>query len=382
MARPRPATLDVSRPEPAAYLARSVEHGLHHGLPARRRLGPLAAAVGRAGLPTAPLAAALRWLPARPDAALDRLLDDLVAAWPELAAASRALPPSAPDLTAVVVQRSAARTLFVLSPGGRLLVVVKRPGADRSGVDAELAALAAARDADIAPRSLGAVGEAVVQEGLPGAPMRLPAVRPRTADRLDVGAAFHSLGQALARLARVTAGRRDLETQLLAPLDLALRAGVLSPAAERLLSAARRDLRGLDVGVLQHGDLSAQNWMVSGQDFAGLVDWETAVHAGVPGFDALHAGVSLLEHGVGLVRWSPARLEASFAAAWGNSSLFEHVRAAQALSSVAAGVPESMVEPLRLAFFGRRLGRRLRRPSAYVVGPTVAAAAVETVCRS
>lgn len=380
--RPRRATLDVSAPAPARYLADSVVHGLRHGLPARRRLGPAIALAVRGPLPAGALAAALRHRRTHPDPELDRLLDRLVQAWPDLVAVARDLPAVAPPLSAVAVQRSAARTVFVLAPAGRLLLVAKQPGASRAGLDAELAALTAAAGSDIAPRQLGLVGEVAVQEGLRGTALPLPPVRPATAGSLPRGREFDELGAALARLAAATVGHRDLGPQLFAPMGLARGCDLLSDRARRVLAAVARDLAGFDTSVLQHGDLSAQNWMVDHGRFTGLVDWETAEHAGVPGFDVLHAAVSMLEHGVGLVRWSPERVEQSFARAWTSSALFDGVRDAQAASALAAGVPESLLEPLRVAFFARRLGRRMRRPHGYTVGPRVVAAALEVVCRA
>lgn len=385
---PRAATFDTVSPEPADYLAGMLCQALRHGMPARRRGGPLLAWMGRWGLPRAPLAAGLRRLPARPAPALDLLLERVGAAWPELAAASRGLPSNPPPLTALAVQRSAARTVFVFG-GRRLLMVVKQPGDERAGVEREASALRAAAAADIAPRLLGYVDRAPVQEGLLGAPLLVPPVRPSEAHALERCQAFDGLGAALARLAATTAGQRDLRPQLFGPLEAALSSGALSAHAERLLRAARRDLGRLELSVLQHRDLSAQNWLVADGGFVGLVDWETAMPAGVPGFDALHAGVSVLEHGVGLVRWSEDRVVRAFGSAWRASGLFEGVRAAFRASALAAEVPERLLDPLQLAFFGRRLGRRLAphavtdgAPSAFAApSPFTHAAAVEVVCR-
>lgn len=384
---PRTATLDTARPEPADYLAGMLRQALRHGMPARRKGGPVLAWIGRRGLPTAPISAGLRRLPERPAPALDLLLERVASAWPELAAASRWLPSHPPPLTALAVQRSAARTVFVF--GGRHpLIVVKQPLGDRTGVDREAAALRAAQAADVAPRLLGHLDGATVQEGLVGAPLPVPPVRASAARSLERSPGFGDLGAALARLAAATAGERDLGPRLFGPLEAALRSGLLSPQAERLLRAALSDLDRLAVSVLQHSDLSAQNWLVGDDGFAGLVDWEIAASAGVPGFDALHAGVSVLEHGVGLVRWSEDRVVEAFGSAWVSSGLFDGVRDAFRVSALAADVPEPLLEPLQLAFFGRRLGNRLAGActgDADAFAPPshfAHAAAVEVVCRA
>lgn len=379
---PRRATFDRTRAEPAAYLAGLLQQALQHGLPARRTGGPALAWAARRGLPDRRLAAALRRLPGRADPDLDVLLSDLAAVWPELAQRSRRLPSAAPSLTALAVRRSAARTVFVFGDGPLPLLVAKQPTGDGAGVRAETAALTAVDAADVAPRPLGEVSGAVLQEGVPGTPLDVLPVTPQTSAAAGSREAFDGLGAALARLGRTTASPGGPAAALLDPLDTALSADLLSTAARQQLHDARASLAALDVTVLQHGDLSPQNWLVGGAGFAGLVDWETAVPAGVPGFDALHAGVSLLEHGVGLARWSEERVAQSFAAAWPDAPWAAGARSAFRCSALAAGVPEPLLVPLQLAFFGRRLGRRLQRPAGYAVGPAAAARMVETACAS
>lgn len=379
---PRRAALDAARPEPADYLAGQLRQALRHGMPAARRGGALLAWVGRRGLPTPPIAAVLRRLPSRPQPELDAVLGGVERAWPELAARSDRLPAAPPWLTALAVQRSAAWTVFVFGGGPHPLLVVKQPGGSGKGVAAEAAALRAVEPAGVAPRALGEVSGAAVQEGLPGVPLLVEPVTPDRAAGLTRSAALDELAAALARLATVTAHRADLGAQLHDPVDRALAAGVLSSAAQQRVTAARAALAGLDLSVLQHGDLSAQNWLADGSRFVGLVDWETAVPDGVPGFDVLHAASSLLEHGVGLVRWSEARVEASFASAWESSARMAGAREGFREAASAGGVPEALLDPLELAFFARRLGRRLASPGGYLVGVGPTAAAVERVSRA
>lgn len=379
---PRRASLDAARPEPAAYLAGQLRQALRHGMPAARRGGPVLAWVGRRGLPTSPLAAALRRLPTRAQPELDAVLAQVELAWPELSGRSARLPAAPPPLTALAVQRSAAWTVFVFGRGPHPLLVVKQPGASGAGVAAEAAALRAVEPADVSPRLLGELAGAPVQEGLPGVPLLVEPVTPATARALGRSPALDELADALVRLAGTTVHRADLGPQLHGPLEKALAGGVLSSSAERRVAAARTDLADLDLSVLQHGDLSAQNWLADGQRFVGLVDWETAVPDGVPGFDVLHAAVSVLEHGVGLVRWSGARVETSFAAAWEGSGRMTGAREGFRRVAGAAGVPEDRHDALELAFFGRRLGRRLASPGSYAVGVGPTAAAVERVSRA
>lgn len=378
---PRRATLDASRPEPAAYLAGLLGQALRHGAPARRRGGPALAWVGRHGLPTRPLALVLRGLRPAPQPELDAVLEQVRARWPDLAENARRLPAEAPPLTALAVQRSAAWTVFVFGSGAHPLLVVKQPGASAAGVQAEAAALRAAEAAAVAPRLLGSLDGAVVQEGLPGAPVLVPPVTVSRAAAMPATAEVEQLSAALVRLAAVTAHRADLGPQLHRPVQRAADSGLLSSGAVARLRAAQSALARLDTSVLQHGDLSAQNWLVGPEGFLGLVDWETAVTDGVPGFDVLHAGVSLLEHGVALVRWSSERVSAAFDAAWGSSGHFHAVRDGFRRSAGAAGVSDDLLEPLELAFFGRRLGRRLAAPGGYAVGVRETAAALERVCR-
>lgn len=378
---PRRATFDTTRDEPSDYLIALLRQALRQGLPARRPAGPVMAWLGRHDFPGPPLAGVLRRMPARPDDALDALLRRLAEAWPQLAARSRALPDQPPQLTALAIQRSAARTVFVFDR--RLpLLVVKQPSGSRDGALAEVAALRGAEPADVAPRFLADLDGDLVQEGLPGEPLQVEPVTPGTAHALASGGSFPELGQALARLAAATAHTGPLDHQLHRPVDAALRSGLLSEAARRGVTAAQADLAQLDVAVLQHRDLSAQNWLVGSTGFVGLVDWETAVEHGVPGFDALHAGVSLLEHGVGLVRWSEERVMQSFTGAWTSAPLFDDVREAFHRSARAAAVPDRLLEPLQVAFFARRLGRRIQKPEGHAVGARTAARMLELVCGS
>ena len=278
------------------------------------------------------------------------------------------------------MELSSARTTFFFAPQHPWpLVVAKEPRGDGTRTAREIAALKTASSSAIAPLYLGRVREAHIQEGLPGFPPWVPGVRPESAHRAPSESSFRELGSALAHLATATGRRGEAHHALLAALDLAGTAE-LPASARRLIASARRDLGGLDTAVLQHGDLSPQNYLVHDASFVGLVDWETADHEGVPGFDVLHAAVSLLLHGVGVQRWTARDAGDSFRSAWPSSPLFREARTAVSHSVVAAGVDGSLVEPLTLAFFARRLGRQLGGRAQYDFGVPLLTDMLTTVC--
>lgn len=355
---PRRATYDVTRPQPAAFLARLMGQALNHGLPSRERGASVRAALGRRNLPTGPLAAVLRARPRHASVTTDALVRRLLDHWQVLAAASTRLPATPPLLSVLTLERSSASTSFVFGDDPLPLLLVKAPRPGNEGVDQERRFLELVAAADVAPRLLGELpGPAYVQEGLPGAVVRVDPVTPGDAHLMPWRRRDDELVAGLARLAETTAGAGTLQHQLLRPLDRALDAE-LPERVRRLVRAARDDLGRTSVTVVQHKDLSAQNWLVDGERLVGFVDWEFAVADGVPGFDALHVAVATLEHGVGLTRWSDDNVVDAFRAAWDHSPLFAGARAAVGTTSAAAGV-EGLTEQLTVAHFARRLGRRL-----------------------
>lgn len=374
---PRKATYDVSAPQPAAFLARLMGQALNHGLPARERGGLVRAAVGRRNVPTRPLAAVLRARPRHHSETSDALLRRVLDAWPQLVAASDRLPAKPPALSLLTLERSSASTSFVFGHGEFPLLLVKQPLPGNEGVARETRFLAAVAPAGIAPRLLGDLGGAVVQEGMPGAVATVLPVTPRDAHTMAWLPQHDHLRDGLVRLAATTAGHGTLQHQLLQPLDRALGAD-LSDRERRLVQAARNDLSDLSVTVVQHKDLSAQNWLVDGDRLVGIVDWEFAVADGVPGFDSMHVAVASLEHGIGLTRWSDDRVVAAFRSAWESSPLFEGSRAALTTTAAAAGV-EGISEELWVAYFARRLGRKLAGSGPDGLGVPALAAMLRTV---
>jgi hypothetical protein len=235
-------------------------------------------------------------------------MEQVAAWWPELTQRARHLPTSVPRLSALEMERSAARTVFVFGSGDFPLLVVKTPHEDHSGPWREARALQIAAESRIAPAFLGQFGDALVQEGLPGMPLRVRAVTPKNSAHCPWPPEYDFLVSALQRLAQS----------------------------------------------------SVRHWLVdSKQQLVGVVDWEMCQVEGVPGFDAMHATVSNFEHGVGLARWSEQDVLSSFRRAWSSAPLFSGGRSALKKTAGAAGVREALLEPLEVGFFARRLGRRL-----------------------
>jgi hypothetical protein len=275
------------------------------------------------------------------------------------------------------VQRSAARTTFVFGEGTFPLLVLKEPHAGHSGTSLEAAVLEGVRALDIGPRVLGEFPDFALQEGLPGLPLRVLPVRRSNAGRLRWQKDFDQLVVALSRLA-VASRRSQAPGGLLNNVEKACEYPFTSPRRD-LVNAARRDLRGLGISVVQHRDLSPQNWLVNDGHFAGLVDWELAALDGVPGFDALHAAVALFEHGVGLHRWSGLEVTTCFEIAWRSAPLFVGARMAMRETARAAGVEERLMDSLEVAYFARRLGRSLSS-TVYHLHPSTLANMLSVVC--
>jgi hypothetical protein len=366
----------------ARFLAAIVNQTLRHQLPAGRRFGRLWALAGRRGVPERALVGGLALLPRRARGDLDQLLDRTAAGWQALAARSPRLPPDPPRLTALALPRSMGLTVFVFGSAPSPLLVMKLPrGRGADALDREVAALTRAEPAGMAPRALGRIGEARIQEGLAGAPIPVQPLTPERARRLGWPVPFADLTDALARLAQVTA-RRVPPDDTEAAIQRVLEERSLEDRSRRLLAAAWRDLDRLEVSVLRHGDPKPQNWLVAGGRLQGVVDWELAWSRGTPGFDVWHAMLDYVEFGVGLARWSADRRARCFEAAWTTSSFCAHARRAARAVAGAAGVPDAKLDSLELAFFGRRLGRRLLSPSTDAADPVVAARMLQIVCAS
>lgn len=375
------AAIGVRSPHAARYYASLVGQTLNYRMPASRRFGPLLALAGRRGLPERPIARALRALPARSRPELDELTRNLERAWPRLAEGSLRLPAKAPELTLLALQRSAALTVFAFGESNGPLLVAKLPKGDGVAADAEVAALEEAGETGLAPRPLGSVDGARVQEAIEGAPMRVTPLTPAKARSLGWPDSLRQVCDGLAALAAATPKPNAPSSgAALDSIDLALAEGGFSARAQKLVRAARGEIAGSGRAVLQHGDSAAQNCLFANGRLSGLVDWENAKPSGVPGFDVLNALVAYLDFGVGLISWSQELVIDTFEAAWLHSDFGDQARASTERALVAAGLPESLREPMEVACFAARTGRRLAKPAAYPTAVATEARRLELLC--
>jgi hypothetical protein len=311
---------------------------------------------------------------------IDRLLDDVKDSWGTLAAGSPRLPKEAPGrLCALALKRRSADTVFVFGDGPSPLVVCKTPRGEPQTLELEATALREAAPVGIAPLPLEKMGAAFVQEALPGAPLEVEPVTPDRAGGLRWSSQHAALGDALVSLAEKTV-RPGPPQELRPELRTALEEADMDESARRTARSALDDLEKFEIAILRHGDTSAQNCLFDNGRFTGLVDWEIARPRGAPAFDILNAAVALIDHGVGLIRWSEERAVESFRASWQHSGFFEGARDSARRSTLAAGGSDGDYERLEIAFFARRLASRAASPSSYATGPRSAARMLEIAC--
>lgn len=380
VSRPWRAVVDANAPGPTRHYAALVNQGLRSGLPAARRAGPAWAAVARRGLPERILARAVARFPRVEDAELDRLRAALARRWPVFAELAPRLPRTAPSaLGLLALERSAGRVVFAFGDDGAPLVVVKIAHPGHGGAEREAAALAEASGMDIAPHDLGELDGALVQEALPGRPLRVAPLRPGAAGGAAWPTELRELTGALARLGAATRKQGRAE-ELDLPVELALSPGLLDDPARRRLSLAWERLGGLGMAVLRHGDTSAQNCLFLDGRLRGLVDWEEGWPLAAPGFDALNAALAYQEHGLGLVRWSPEIVVEAFRAGWVGSPFWSSAREAGVVAARAGGVPDELMEDLLVAFFAHRVIERLQEPGVLPTSAATTARMLEIVC--
>lgn len=378
------AAIDASADGPPAFYASLIGNGLRSGRRTRYRFAPVWRAAARHPPPEALVARSVRALPRGPRSEIDQLLDRLAGAWPQLAARSQRLPSRPPRLSALALERSAGLTVFAFGEAPTPLLVAKLPTGDaaegqHTRLAAEERALREAEPAQVAPRALGRVGGAYVQEAIEGAPLPLEALDPARGASMSWSDRHERLGAALAELAAATA-KRGFAEELRRPVERALAEGGLSQRARRTLAAAWDEVTRVDVSVLRHHDASPENCLYSGGRLSGIIDWEHAELRGAPGFDVLNAALSYMELGVGLVRWSQERVLATFEVAWRCSDFWRGARAAAARAAVAAGVPGDRIGALETVFFGSRVGDRLEGDVEYPTGWETVRAQLELVC--
>ncbi len=365
---------------PARFYTAVIGQALRYGLPASRTPGTLWALAGRAGLPEGALAAAIRRLPGSPRPELDGFVAAAREAWPDLAARSNGLPASPPARVSVLaLERAAALTVFLFGEGPRPLVVLKVPGADDRRVDLEADCLREVEVAGAAPRFLGRLGDARVQEGLAGAPLRVEPLTPRGAATFTWSPTLDDVADGIGRLGAATA-RSGPPDDIARRMDMSIAHEGLDATTRRALSAAWADVRRSGASVLRHRDTSPQNCLVLDGRLSGVVDWELAVPRGAPGFDVWNLALSYMEYGVGLTRWSQDLVVETFTRSWHDSPFWRDGRAAARRAALAGGAAERDLDALEVCYFGSRIGDRLLRPGWHATGPNTVARALRVVC--
>jgi len=154
----------------------------------------------------------------------------------------------------------------------------------------------------------------------------------------------------------------------------------LDSRTKRLLTAAWNDVRRSGSCVLRHRDTSPQNCLMEETRLTGIVDWELAVARGGPGFDVWNLGLSAMEYGLGLTRWSQELVVEAFTRAWPDSPFWADARAAARRAALAGGAAEADLDALELCFFGSRIGDRLEFPGRHPTVPDTAARTLQVVC--
>lgn len=365
---------------PARFYTAVIRQALRYGLPANRTPGPLWALLGRAGIPERTLARAIRALPAQPRPDLDEYARAVRLGWTDLAERSATLAASPPaQLSVLALQRAAALTIFFFGDGPRPLVVAKVPAPGDGRVDLEVDALRQVEAAGAAPRFLGRLGDARLQEGLAGEPLRGEPLTPKKAGKLEWRPVLDDVAGGIARLGEVSAEAVAPE-DITRRMDMSIAYDGLDAGTRRTLAAAWTDVRRSRASVLRHRDTSPQNCLVSEERLTGVVDWELAVPRGGPGFDVWNLALSYMEYGLGLTRWSQDLVIETFARSWPDSPFWRGARAAARRAAVAGGAAEGDLDALEVCFFGSRIGDRLLRPGWHATPPATVARALRLVC--
>ncbi|QWC84377.1 hypothetical protein KLP28_12430 [Nocardioidaceae bacterium] len=371
---PRTAVLDTRWPGPADFHATQLRRALNHGMPAAATRAPrLRARVSRSPLPTDLAAAVLRRLPTSTDEELDALRRDLVDAWADFSV--KGLPgrraPSLEEASLLAVSRSGGRTVFVFRQDD-LHPSLVLTSARSSGRRAEADAQERAASLGIAPRQLGRLGSWLVQEGLAGLPLWIDGDRDGLTWPATTVATIEDLHDKLRLLALGTARPGNPAAALDAVFD-PLGTMPLEARTVRRLEAVRRDLKALDVQVLEHRDVSAQNVTVDCDGpgpgrVTGLVDWEYARDDGIVGFDHLLAAVSLTEHAQGRYRWSDEASYELLRDGWDDAPIYAVARAALRRTLRETIGSDALAGQIEVAVMVSRLTAATRRSLA----PTVA----------
>jgi hypothetical protein len=326
-------------------------------------------------LPTQALAKALKVAPRRSDPALDSFRAELEASWEQLDGAM-----TLPRFDGMLVlERAAARTIFMFAGGVHPVVVCKIPRNAPDTIEREASALVKAGSFGLAPRFLGVAAGSWVQEGIAGAPLEVQPIEPDDIVPLPWPEGLAQTSRALERLAAGTSASAGLDENVRRLLEGAASSELVSRATRHRVEKTIDDLEEMNTGVLKHSDTSPQNCLFHEGSFRSFIDWEMAEMNGMPAADVLNGAVSYLEHGIGLARWSEDAIVESFRSGWSSSPFFEAARAAARDAASAAGVG-GVIGSLEVAFFARRLGRRLVSPDRFPTGPRTAARILDIVC--
>jgi len=362
----------------ASYYAELISQGLKYGLPAKR-FGRLGAILAIRGTPRSVLALGGRTGTRGAAPEIDRVVDELQARWGDVRARLTSVPDDPSELFALGLHRSAGLTVFFVNGSGAPVLVAKVPREGNQGIAVEESALKRVEGIGVAPLLVGSFADVVIQEGVPGEPSALVPLSPDDVCEVPWSAEHRAIADALTRLAShsVTLHHAD---ELDPWLDEVDRNDDLSRGIRSSVSSAAAAIRGAGISVLRHGDTSVQNCLTRNGSLAALVDWERAQHRGVPGFDTLNFALAWLDHSLGLRRWSESLSFEAFDRAWDSSPLMRSARAAARAAATAAGLGDSVLDPMEVTFFARRLGRRLADPDAYATGSRVAARMLERVC--
>ena len=380
---PWKAAIGMRTAAPARFYTELVAQALRYGLPAKHRFGAAYAAAARSSaFPARAIARSLRRVPKRDRPDLDSMIRSVSERWTELAAESVRLDTATPPDSALALERSAGLTVFLFAGDDHHpLVVAKVPPEGDDRVDLEVRALQAAASSGVAPRFLGTVAGARVQEGIPGAPLPVVPTGPKTAESLWWQPLHGEVGNTLSKLAEATAAPGMSWELNEDSMKAALAYDMPTKVRDRVHNAYRDAVR-VDVTVLRHVDTSPQNCLLHRQPpGVSLVDWEIARFEGVPGFDLLTAALSYMEHGVGLQRWSEDLIVETFEIAWSRSHYWKTARTAIRQTMSAAGVDDKSHDALELLFFAQRVGLRVTRPDYFPTSADMAARMLNVVAR-
>lgn len=363
---PWKTTIDTHTRHPADYLARLVDESLRLRMPTSGKKQHLHRILARTGMPRF-VFSTRRWIGSRQDPELDELRREL---------ARSGFGPEG-DTSLLVIHKKKSRLIFGFGDAPEPCYVAKVPLDEVDAIDNEVQILKELDGTGIAPRFLGSAGGARVQEAIHGNHIDIDPITTETAGLVTWPQPLARLASTLESLGEITAqdGSPDRALEL---IEAGLQ-GAPARDADTLATAAE-SIRRSGRSVLQHGDLSPQNYLLDSRGSVGLVDWELADRHGMAGFDILNAALAVFELGVGKSQWSVSAAVGCFRKAWADSEFWHSARAAVEDCATAAGMGADGSQHIPVAFFARRLGRRLTRPDVSPDETRLAAEMLSVVC--